>query len=191
MGAELISEAVITAQEAWDHIFKDTGNRSPDELDALTRIVNGVSQAIEQYILGPVRTRGFDQTYDGGTERIFVRCRPVVSVANVTEAGRPVPSNGYYVYKAEGILRRAGTRWLDQPQAVQISYTAGLAATVQDVPADIKMAALIWCHDIWSSGPANFSNVITEGGSVIRPQKIPAPVAQILGPYRTLWVGAV
>ncbi len=127
----------------------------------------------------------------------------------------------YYVYAKEGYLLRAsgggalwwakgyrergltGAYWTAKPQGVEVVYTAGraiqtvtaglLTAVTYTDPRDetIRLAALQWIQESWATGPANLSNVITEGGSIIRPVGIPPQVADKLQRFATPGVAAV
>lgn len=210
--------AVGTEAEVVRHVFKDVAAtaHTDDEMDALVAVLNGVSAAIEGVIGGPVIRRSFTEKYDGGVERIFLRQRPVYSITSLTENGVSLTEfTHYYLYKPEGIIRRAPVtqvgwpesrawpRFYNLPQTVEVTYVAGramqtgsgasLTAVAYDDPRDeaIRTAALIWIHETWSAGPANLSNLITEAGGVIRPAPIPPQAARLLEPYRTPRIEAV
>lgn len=199
MNVALINE-LVTPEEAWDHVFKDANaaSHTDDELRALARIINGVSAAIQADV-GPVRNRSSTEQYDGGSDRIFTRWKPIVTVTSIIDNGITLTEGtDFFVYKEIGALRRYGAIWgrpglwgTSFPMSVTVTYTAGMSATVDAVPHDIKLAALLWVHEMWATGPANLSNVVTDQGVFIRPQAIPPQVNKYLQPYRSVGVWAV
>lgn len=199
MEVPLINE-LVTPEEAWDHVFKDANaaSHTDDELSALARIINGVSAAIQADV-GPVRNRSFNERFDGGSDRIFTHWKPIVTVTSITDDSITLTEGtDFFVYKEIGAIRRYGAMWgrpglwgTPFPMSVAVTYTAGMAATVDEVPPDMKLAALLWVHEMWATGPANLSNVVTDQGVFIRPQAIPPQVNKYLQPYRSVGVWTV
>jgi len=187
----LNSNAVVTAEEAFEFVFAEQADRSDEDKDVVLKIVNAVSEAIEKYIQKYVIKRtNIVEFHDGGDEEIFLKNYPIKGITYVKENGSQLtaPSSqgagdGDFDYYADmGIIYKQTGAFYSGRQKVEVKYDAGIAEDVSGVPADIKQAALIWIRDIYKSGPENYSTIITEG-STVRPSEMPAKTKQLLDPY--------
>lgn len=194
--AVTLSGHLVTAKEAWDYVFKDVdpASRTNDETDTLNRIILGVSTALES-TYGPLLNTTYTEKYDpSDTDILVLKRRPVVSVTSVVEGSTTLTEDtDYYVYQEEGYLRRYPTgAWgaltvalwgSTAPKSITVTYVAGRGASASVLPWDIKLAALVWTMDLWNTGPANLSNLLTETGAFVRPTAIPPQVQELMRPY--------
>ena len=92
------------------------------------------------------------ERHSGGSRTLFLRFRPVVQVVRVTdvETGTDVPETEYAVHSGAGLLTRRRGCWGYGVLRWEVAYKAGYAATVADVPPDVKAAVLqlvaAWYH---------------------------------------------
>lgn len=175
----------------------------------LCLILNGVSDAVGQY-LGGVMRQAYTEKYDGGAEWISLRRRPVLSVQQVKELGFVLQEGqDYLVYLEQGRLRRLPklaywppaypslyrSKWAPYPQAVEVIYEAGWATQERDVQGNltavtyqpggeaIRQAVLVWCYELWHAGPSTFADLVGERGVMLRPEGMPPHVKKLLAPY--------
>ena len=187
------------------------GEFSEAEQDRLCAILNAVSDAVDSYLGGTALKRLRTEKYDGGTEFITLRYRPVLQIAWVRELDQDlVRDRDYAFYPETGTLRRLPAllgwwppaptatlrpiRWAPYPQAVEVSYLAGWAHQERDPAGNltavvyepggegIREAVLLWCLQLWNVGPASFTYLITQGGAQIE-QGMPPQVEKLLAPY--------
>ncbi len=178
--------ALVTLQEATDYVLK-TGlpSRTAEEIRLLTLLINGVSEAVENYlgyrfIIRPtiVVTQGELDRRD----RLYLP-PPIFRVITIVEDGVVLLPAEYFVYDRY-LLRHLGASWSVKPRSIRVEYEVGRHRTIVDIPSDVKLGALIWMYDLWHSGPANFSNIITEGNVMIRPIAIPLQTKVFLNKYK-------
>lgn len=197
----LAANAVVTDAEAQRFVFKDHGAtaHTDDELDILAFIVNAVSVAIENHILGPVVEQTYTEKFDGGEDTIFPARGPIISVTTLKDNGTAlVKDTDFYVEKWYIELDDDYGTFTAGQRTVELTYKAGLASpgaggqppAVNNVPQAIKLAACLWILDTWNTGPANLARTVTDHG-IITPTKMPPQVAGLLKPYRRPWVGSV
>lgn len=120
----------------------------------LLRFIAGITPVVEM-LTGPILQRTYDETYDGGTQFISVRHRPIIEVNHVWEFRGPIlynlqqinnPAEGTiysYMFEKPGrIVRRTVgggvTTFPPGFDSVFVNYTAGY----QQVPENIRLGAL-------------------------------------------------
>jgi len=158
-------------------------------IDAATTII--------EFLCGPVVPAEYTETHDGGSPVIFLKRRPVLSVATVTEytptayplteepLGGSYTTYGYRMDAEKGTLLRTSaaipTRFAPGVQNVTVTYTAGRAA----VPANIRGAALELVRTQWQpqqSGNLPGIDVDNEPGKNVLGYYVPYRVTEMLGP---------
>lgn len=154
----------------------------------LQLVIDGTCQAVEEYIRRPVIARELMTTSDGGSDTVFLT-PTVFAIASVTEGGVALTETDYALYPETGILRRrAGSRpgrWQAGLQSVVVTYTAGLARTAEEVPPNVRIAAMIGCKFLLRNGPEDYGTRLGDG-VMIRPDKFPRQSLWLLDPYRVV-----
>jgi len=139
----LIAQALVTAQEAEDYCQVQTDEHGI----IIEHIINGVSQMIATY-----STRAWIQTVytalalDGnGKPEQYLPNWPVAAIPAPTitlDTVLLVVDTDYHIDLSKGkLIREGGSVWAASIQNLVVTYTAGYEA--EDLPADIKLAALI------------------------------------------------
>ncbi|MDE2229908.1 MAG: phage gp6-like head-tail connector protein [Alphaproteobacteria bacterium] len=109
----------------------------------LTRLITAASQFIQAWLGRTVAETAYTETRNGfGGTRLFLRNRPVVSVASLTVDGNAIaPSSGAgqpgYLFDDSSVYL-AGYAFSRGQQNVTIAYTAGYAAT----PPELEQACI-------------------------------------------------
>lgn len=205
-------KALVTVDELVAYVNQETGNLDASQSDALQRLVNAVSEAMEGHCHTSLVKAAGTEYYDGGRERIILRRGPVDTGAEfaVSEDGTQLTpaadgstrtSDGgtpdFWLDPEAGIIERNGT-WLTGRRLIAVTYTAGVAvqkteggavrtATPQalvavDGPDDLREACLIICKAHTDLGPTNWGTQVV-GDLAIRPQAWPLAARLILNRY--------
>jgi hypothetical protein len=104
-----------------------------------------------------VLTAEYNEQRNGcGTQTLLLRNDPVVSVAGLAISGISIPPSdgqqpGYIIDGAS--LRLNGYTFREGWGNVTVQYTAGFGATPDDIPQDIVLAVLDWCHHRYVARP--------------------------------------
>lgn len=192
MAVNLSPYCVVSAEELEEFVWAAPTDMATEDKDVLYRIANAVSEAIENYIKRYVIQRAdITEYHDGGGEEIFLKHYPIVNISSVHEDGelldapteRGAGDGDYDYYPDMGIIYKTSGDFTSGRQKVKIVYTAGIAADVTTVPADIKQAALLWIKQLHQSDVENYSMIIT-ATTTVRPSRIPPAAAALLAPYR-------
>ncbi len=178
--------ALVTLQEATDYVLK-TGlpSRTAEEIRLLTLLINGVSEAVENYLGYRFIIRNITVITQGARDkrdRLYLP-PPITWVVSMVEDGVVLLPALYHTYDRY-LLRNLGASWSVKPKSIRVEYEVGKHLTIANIPPDVKLGALIWMYDLWHSGPANFSNIITEGNVMIRPIAIPLQTKTFLNRYK-------
>jgi hypothetical protein len=153
---------LLTPTEAKAALANNAGQAN-DQL--LAAAVTGVSQFLDK-LCGPIVVRTItDETHDGGDPYVFLRYRPVDSVATVTEYRHTtevplteetpgvLPAEAFVVNELEGtIVRRRTGRdccFAAGRKNIVVTYGAGRCAATLDVPERFKRAAGITLANYW------------------------------------------
>jgi hypothetical protein len=187
---DLNSNALISKTEAEQFVFSDASNASDGEKDSLYRLINGVSEAIENHLRRNVINAEVTEYHDGGESSILLNQFPIISIDSVYEDGDELTVNtahgeddeDYDYVEETGEIYRVSGVFESGRQKVKATYTAGLGADNTAIPEDIKIACKTWIKQIWSSDIENYSTIITTGAT-IRPTNMPALAYKLLEPY--------
>lgn len=172
--------------------WKDPGGSIADtsEDTMIELAIGAVCTDMEEYLHRPVIARELVKVSDGGCTRIMLAHRSPghLSVASVDEDGVTLTADtDYKVYSGPGYIARvsdgAFSKFIEKPQAVTVTYTAGVAQTVDGVPKNLKLAAMIAVRFYLGLGPENWGKRF-EGQSVITSDAFPKQVRWILDHYR-------
>ncbi len=194
-----------------------TAERVKDLLDissanydtVIGRLISAVSARIESFIDRPLQSTSRTETYNirPRQSKVFLRAYPVTSITSVKIATdwdyasvTVTNPNDYHVIADTGTLHfnfqpirnYLGDNYAYAPDAVQVVYTAGFAATTNDLIADypdIAMAADTQVVAMWRRRDTPQGNAINMGGSSIsyeRPLNLVPDVIEALTPYRRL-----
>jgi len=118
----------------------------------LGALVDGASEAIENFCRRRFATAQYTEYHDGGDSAILLldHC-PVQSVAEIRvdarhnfERAEPVDEDDYVVYPEEGLVVRIAGLFSAGTRNVRILYTAGYAQTPQDVKRVCVMLVASW-----------------------------------------------
>ncbi|HEY8425999.1 MAG TPA: hypothetical protein VIK73_08305 [Limnochordales bacterium] len=177
---------LVDPNQLQSYVFKRPPEDVSDEEKALlAALAEAVSGWIERRC-GPVLQVTVTERHDGGTSRLFLRRRPVVEVKSVKEAGVDLTPADFVLYGPEGVLVRVAggyeIQWAAGLQSVEVTYTAGRAATVADVPPEIRGAVLRWTYELYHSQPDNITGQVTES-AIQRSGTPPEEVMELLRPY--------
>lgn len=164
---------VLTLTEAKTAVGLEQTNTTAD--DALHTLVTAVSAQLDE-LCGPVRTRSFTETHDGGWYSIRLRHRPVYSITTVTEYDNTTATTltaetnaakatSNYLHDgtagkvASGIIRRrsgnSDATFPDGRRNVEVVYVAGRSANTEVVPAKFKQAASMMLRNVWTAEMAS------------------------------------
>lgn len=78
----LASNAIVTLGDVKQYLRKSDADTGDD--DFLTDAINIVSDAIEDFIHGPVKMQAFSDIYDGnGKQKLVVRHRPIIAIGTL------------------------------------------------------------------------------------------------------------
>lgn len=158
---------LITLAEARSALRLPDSDTSHDA-DLSTIYIPAVTSPVED-IVGPVVSRSYTRTFDGGVNAIVLLGHDNVTVTSVVEngitltdgSGSPDTNAGdFIVDNVAGIVIR-GSQLAPRPyfygrQNVTITWTAGMVDSTTDVPAPIKLAARIIMENLWQSDQQGF-----------------------------------
>lgn len=188
--------------------MKDTSND-----DALEQLITATSMAIQNWLGTGLVLGQRTEEYDVVPRQpfLFLRNYPVTSISAVRVSAdwdfnnaTPLASTDYRVQASTGKLvfldellepDVTGLHSDRQEMAAQVIYTAGFAATTDDLIANytpIQTACHLWCAAIWKQReqPMALSERISDT-SVARSGelKMPKSVEDLLWPYRRMSFG--
>lgn len=184
--------ALVTNDEA----NKYMGTTGADYTDEIAR----ASTQVETFLRRNVIVEPITEYHDGGGDSLFLTQFPVLA-GSVTVTNRlgnePVSNTDYFTDEKRGIIQHIH-RWPEGFRIWKVEYQAGMAATVADVPGDIKKAVLMLIEAERSGGGAaegikkeTIGDYSIEffGGSEAPTQSPTARVEELLEPYRRRLVG--
>lgn len=182
-------EDVITLDDALDHLqMTDAG----DDAAELGLHISAASQAVEWFV-GPVIIREFVDYEQQGRNALVLDKRPVVSLVSLVGVDGAVEDvSGFRVVPTAGLVRPVGGGRLPCGP-FDVTYTAGRAATVADVPDALALACRIIVANLWETqraptlGPQpgfdEFTPAVTGPGFAV-----PYRAQHLMAPYRTVAV---
>ena len=189
----MAAEDVITLDDALDHL--NMTDPSAGEETELAVHITAASQAVEHRV-GPVIIRSFVDYEQGGRYSLVLDRRPVVSLTAITpcHGGAALDVAGYRVVPSAGLVRpTAGGRLQRGP--FDVTYTAGRAETVADVPDALNLACRIIVGHLWElqrgstlgPQPGAFGEDFTPG-SAGAGFAVPYRAETLMAPFRTVAV---
>lgn len=115
-----------------------------------------VSAIIKSILQNPVIREEFTEHCDGGYRTLIVEHFPILQDSVVIQdanTGEVVNPSQYFIRggRSRQIISRSGIWGLGMGRW-EITYQAGLAATTEEVPADIKTAALLLVKELVTGG---------------------------------------
>ncbi len=138
---------IPTADVTWDAV--------------LETLIDGVSEAFNRACDRTLAKATYASVYlDGpGGRDLVLPNFPVISITALEEDQSALVEGDeydYLLYADAGILTRVGVDWLEAPKIIKISYVAGYIAIpgtgeTENLPADLKLAALKQVADEWMS----------------------------------------
>ena len=155
----------------------------------LTTIVGMVDSEIIGLIGHNIDSTDYVEKYDidSGTQNELVLNQfPVISVTYVTDAGGTIDTANYYTDLEAGVIRLSnmGSFFTAGRQQVEVSYTAGYAAT----PADLSYAASVLCVQHFNiSRHAGIKKGIIGNYQFELKGDLPAEVSRIIARYRRVF----
>lgn len=131
----------ITVDEVKEALDLATSDLSQDA--KLGPIIDGVCRSIEDYCGRTFVAETETVLLDGdGEDSIFLKA-PVISVVTVINDDTTLTATtDYVVYSSIGKITLLDSTFVSGPQTVSITYRHGWE--LQDVPASVKSAALMW-----------------------------------------------
>lgn len=155
----------------------------------LTRLVTAASQFIQTWLGRTIAATAYVETRNGlGGTRLFLRNRPVVSVASVTVDGVAIapaagPGQPGYLFDDNSVYL-TGTAFTRGPQNVAVAYTAGYAATPPELEqACIALVALRYKErDRIGQASKNLAGEVVSFAQ----KDMPADVQTLLDQYRSV-----
>jgi len=186
---------IISLEEA--KIFlKLLSNMDGDQESQLSAILNGINAAIPVHCNRQLGSDSITEWRNGAGRKILqLKEYPATAVASVThydenESATTVALTDFWRDDDSGQLEMKpnavhDTVWRKGSHNYKVVYMAGYSA--DDMPQDLKLAALTWVGIIWKRVEQNLLNVqsISFGGQTMsyRFEKIPAEVEQMLSRY--------
>jgi hypothetical protein len=167
--------------EVKEHLNIPDANHNDD--GELLRFMLAATRAIEQRV-GPLTRRSVTESHNGGRHAIVLRHSPVIEVTSASENGEAVPSGGYTISPASGVLTRTSgysrATWVDGFNNVTVAYVAGRTS----IPADLRQAVLELVRHLWSTQRGSMAGRRT-GEEFVSGQgyTLPNRVLELIGPY--------
>lgn len=168
----------------------DIGVKGDEFNDRLTRIIRGVTDAVETFCNRAfVKRTDTAKLLDGdGTVDLFLN-PPVVSITSIDNDGTAVLAADYALYQDTGkVVLTDGTVWTKGNQKITITYVYGYA--FDDLPSDVVMAAHIWAIHWWLKLKEKRMGVLSKstGDSAISyvAPSMPDDVKELLSPHRLM-----
>lgn len=180
-------------KELLDVPSADTGRDA-----AIARLVTGVSRRIEQYLNRPVESAARTEYLDVAVDRCSYQlaASPVTTLTSVKNSATfawadvtaKTEGTDFVLDPQTGILRQL-TYWVAGPEALQVVYTAGLAANTAAVLTDHpdladaceKQVVEEWQRRLSLSRTSSAASGTTEAHAAV---SLLAVVREALAPYR-------
>lgn len=185
-------------EDVRDYLEIDHGDKDSH----LELLIRTVSSRIERYLARELEKGEKTEVLDvRNLQRIFrLKAIPVDLSQSFTVKNDPdqdwsgtdaEDDDLYVVQAAYGRLQyKRDYSLIDGPQALQVVYTGGLAATTEAVPDEIQTAAKMFVGEIWRRRKELGATSESIGGFSVSSQKavrMPELVAEILFDHRAPW----
>ena len=154
--------------------------------DLLTSLLDSLNDVIEDYLGVTCINTEYTEVYDGdGTNTLFLKHYPIVSVSSLSVDDGTVSSSDYYIYSDEGFIRLDSDVFTKDNQNVAITYKAGHGATRAAVPEPLKLALKTWVARVYKAEYVDFAPEVGEEAARNTPfLNIPWDIRTMLAPYK-------
>lgn len=206
----------LTVDDVKDHLRIPQTNKDYD--NRVARLINMVTELMEKYIDGPIRTREITEVRDGDASNTIVPDHwPVRGITEIRidyngDFSDPttIITEGYFSIRgasdlAIGIkgtdicVRNDGNTSIigrlfvgSVVSSIQLKYRAGLGDTPEELPQDVVYAALMAIEYFYlarENRELALSNKTNQGQSYTRSPGLPVEVKDILDQYRDTSLG--
>lgn len=172
--------AVLTLPEAKQQLNVLAGDTSLDE--ELGAYIAAVDEVVERETRQAVSRRTVTERHDTARQdSLFLRLRPVVQVASITQADgtRTWDVGQVYLDADAGVLQAPRGQWF--AGTVEVTYEAGYAA--DDIPDNFKLAARILLQHLWETQRSRFGAARSSALEAVpgRGYAVPNAVLELLG----------
>lgn len=153
-----IAQPLTTVDKVLKYL-KDTESISGDfNYDVADRLVKAVSQWAERFTQGPIINQTITEKYSGeGQSELFLRYYPVISVNLVLIDGQDQTSNIDF-YEDGAIFFKDNGTFPTGRNNIQVTYVAGYAANLSQVPPDIEQAVIQVCAFLYRVDFERYAN---------------------------------
>jgi uncharacterized phiE125 gp8 family phage protein len=160
----------------------------------LGALVDGASEAIENFCRRRFATAEYTEYHDGGDSAILLldHC-PVQSVDEVRvdsrhdfENGEPIDEDDYVLYPEEGLIVRIAGLFSAGTRNVRVIYTAGYAEVPNDVNRACVMLAAAWFNRGRQGADGIASEKLGDYAAKYASYSLPPQVTGLLTPYLEL-----
>lgn len=166
-----------------DYVTLDEARKFLDTDENLSDAITRASARIRALMQNPVIYETATDVLHGGSYKLILSYYPIVDgTVTVTdiETGKTIMPD--FINKAAGILERR-SRWEHGHRRWEVSYSAGLAETVEDVPQDIKTATLLLVQEEVGEEFLQYESVGDYHMRRFNDASTLARVKQLLAPY--------
>jgi len=149
-------------------------------------LIEAAEKEIESRCNLQIFTTTITDYLDGGGESLFLSKSPVSAVATLTDTSSGTVWNAvnYEVYLSKGIITSTIGDFTAGAQRWEVIYQAGFGAAQNDVPADLRLAAMRMIS-FWYDNPIGFKSESLAGHSYqVGTADIPDDIGVILNRYR-------
>lgn len=186
------SDAVVLA-DVLDYLNMESPTSATES--ELARYIPAATSAVEMYC-GPIIARQVTDYDQSGSYTCVLNHRPVTELVSVVPVGgTALDLDRFTVAGPVGLLRPAAGCLLPWGR-FDVTYRAGWAETVADVPDAIALACLIIVGHLWETQrgatlgpqPSAFGEDLSGGSGGGRGFAVPYRAETLLAPYRTVAV---
>lgn len=185
----LNANALTTLSRIKTELDIPSGNSDFDT--RLEYYINACSNWIEEVSNRIFRSQAYTHRFDGNNKKeILVEQFPITAITEVNvddawtfAAGTALGAGETTIVDDIWIARRCGLFRIENPQNVQIQYTAGFATT----PPDIEQACIEWVRHLWSVQKSRRSSINSKsklGESVTYFESIPDIIRVMIEPHK-------
>lgn len=181
----LQTNALLTVQEVLDYIKSQDRNPSTNpNASLLESLINRASDFVETYTGGPVINKTITVDLDGdGSDEIALPYYPVQSISSILVDGVDMTANADF-YPEGFLFFKDGNTFNPGRKNVHVVYSAGHGAGMDEIPQDIKQAALLIVHYWYKRDSLDYSQSYGESEVIIGKWRFPSTALQMLDPYR-------
>lgn len=147
------------------------------------------SRQVEVFIGHPVLASSVVEQLDGGTPYLILKAFPFTTVSVLDTVSKDVVSD-YTAYPEEGILLSSTKQWGAGQRRYEVTYTPGLASSIETVPQDIKQAVYLYIAMDHEHGtdPAQTQETSGDYNHTFSQQEFMSKIHQLLDGYRDVVV---